>query len=53
MAALAALWGFGLVFAFVLAWTSVGDCPDARAFLVDGLVRDFDGGKILWTVRAP
>jgi len=50
MAAFAALWGLPV---FVLAWTSVEDCPDARAFLVDGLVRDFDGGEILWTVRAP
>jgi hypothetical protein len=49
MAALAALWGF----AFVLALIFVGDCPDARAFLVDGLVKDLDAGEILWTVRAP
>jgi hypothetical protein len=49
MAALATLWGF----AFVLALIFVEDCPDARAFLVDGLVGDFDGGETLWTVRAP
>jgi hypothetical protein len=49
MTALAALWGFGLVVAIGLAV----DCPDTRAFLVEGAVTDVGPGEWLTTVRAP